>query len=315
VTEAASSTMWDVTAGAPGEGFHTWPVDTSPTGTAVALAQTQGQARYASFDGRVVATTRRTTATWAQVFTTAKNLKVECSVGAGLNYFPTLAMPQMRLAYAEVGGVQCSARADIANGGLGGKIGNFLDTGSGGKAYFKPQAYAAQGAAAGGTIRTCAMGRSSGGTCPKQLKMMVDDWGLSEGGGTGANACPVLIWGIPCPNMEYWMSTNLVYQATSIIWGTESLSDPGYNLVRTMYNRAPPPIWIPFISSPTSFYLSFVGEELLFQTITPWATDPVGWSWVWQTTPFVIWPTYAAAYAQSSGHYLGQPTGSTPAMP
>jgi hypothetical protein len=308
VTEASSSTMWDITAGAPGDGFHTWPLDTSPTNTAVSNAQSQGQARYANFDGRVVAANHRTTANWTQVFSTASNMSVRCSQGVGLNYFPNLVTFQLRLQYSDVGGVQCLAQADITHGGLGGKIGNLADTGSGGKAYFNAKTYDARGGAAGGNIHSCSIGRATGGGCGKQMQMMVDDWGMSEGGGTGANTCPVLPFGIPCPNTEYWISTNLIYTATSVMTGTERISDPGRKLVTSVYNSAPGPIWIPFVSSPTSFYMSFMGEEAMFGTVYPtfWASDPWGWTWFWQTTPFLFWPTYAAAYWQGTGHYLGQ---------
>lgn len=304
VTEAGSSAMWDVTAGT----MHSWPMDTSPTGAAINAAYTQATSRYRNFDGRVVAASVRPTPALTQVLTSAQNIQVRCTQGAGLSYFPTFMMPQYRLVYRDVEGVQCNAEADVRHGGVM-KIGSFLEDGNG---FFKAKQLDGRGAGSSGVYHTCAMGRARGGSCPQQLSMMIDDWGMSNGGDNGGGVCPVLPFGIPCPNLPYWSSTALVYSLVSIPAGVQSGAD--MNLVRAVYGMTP--FYIPFISSPTSFYMTFMGEETLFNGVTPWATDPIGWSWVWQTTPFVFWPTYAAAYYASSGCYLGQPCNtSTAAMP
>src|SRR3989442_986598 len=94
----------------------------------------------------------------------------------------------------------------------------------------------------------------------------------------------------------------------SALCGVQSGSDA--RLIRWVYGTTPFPPWIPIVSSPTSFYLSFTGEDTGFMTMIPWGTDNGWFSWFWQTSPFLMWPTYGAAYAQSSGHYLGQPTSS-----
>lgn len=297
VTEAGASTMWDVTAGR----MHTWPMNTGPTGAAIAAAMASGNARYRNFDGREVAASVRPTPSLTQVLTSANNLTVNCRQGAGIDYFPTLLMRlHFSLVYRDVEGVECNAQADVRHGGVM-RVFNFLDDANG---FFKERQFAGRGAGAAGNYHTCAVGRAQFGACPQPMRMMIDDWGMSNGGGAEAMPCPVLPFGIPCPNLPYWGSTNLVYQAMSIPFGVQSGAD--YNLVTRVYQFAPPPTWIPFISSPTSFYMTFVGEEAGFMGFTPWATDPIGWSWVWQTTPFLFWPTYLAAYGASSGCYLGQ---------
>ncbi len=306
VTEAGASTMWDVTAGS----MHTWPLNTGPTGTAISTAVANSN-RYRNFDGRVVAASVRPTPSLTQVLTSADNMSVQCQQGAGLDYFPTLLMRlPFSLVFRDVRGVECTAQADVRHGGVM-RVFNFLDDANG---FFKERQFAGRGAGAGGVYHTCAIGRAQFGNCRQPMRMVIDDWGMSNGGGAEAMMCPVLPFGIPCPNLPYWASTNFVYQAISIPAGVQSGADR--NLITRVYNRAPPPMWIPFISSPTSFYMTFVGEELGFMGFTPWASDPIGWSWVWQTTPFLFWPTYAAAYAASSGCYLGLPCNtSTAAMP
>ena len=296
LTEASSSAMWDITAGR----MHTWPLDTSPSNGAVNLARVQANSRYRNFDGRVVAPSVRPTPSLTQVLTSADNLRVDCRRGAGLGSFPTFLMRlQYSLVFQDVDGAWCNAEADVRHGGVI-RVMQYLEDAQG---FFRARQYDGRGAGAGGVYHSCAMGRARGGACPQRMSMMIDDWGMSNGRGDEAAMCPVIIWGIPCPNIPYWGSTNLVYQATSIPAGVQSGADR--TLLLAVYNTAP--FWIPFISSPTSFYMTFVGEELLFNGVTPWATDPIGWSWVWQTTPFAFWPTYAVAWNASSGCYLGQP--------
>jgi len=295
VTEAGASPMWDATAGR----MHTWPLDISPQPGVINTAMAQANARYGNFDGRVVAASRRPTPSLTQVLTSADGMNVQCNPGGAAGYFPTALMPQFRLVYRDNNGMQCLAQADVRHGGVI-RVMQYLEDSAG---FFRARQFDGRGAGAAGVYHTCSMGRARFGTCPQRNTMMLDDWGMSNGGGAEATMCPVIIWGIPCPNLPYWGSTNIVYQATSIPWGVQSGADR--TLVQAVYGIAP--FWIPFISSPTSFYMTFVGEELGFMGITPWATDPIGWSWVWQTTPFLFWPTYAAAYASSSGCYLGQP--------
>ncbi|MBL8954527.1 MAG: pilus assembly protein [Myxococcaceae bacterium] len=305
VTEAASSSMWDITAGR----MHTWPGSIGPSNAAVASARVAGQARYRNFDGRVVAPTVRATPSLTQVLTSAENMRVNCQPRANLDHFPTILMRiQYNFVYSDTEGARCLAEADVRHGGVI-RVMQFLQDAQG---FFRARQFDGRGAGAGGVYHTCSMGRARFGTCQQELGMMTDDWGMSNGGGPEAVMCPVIIWGIPCPNMPYWTSTNMVYQLTSIPAGVQSGADR--TLIQAIYGVAP--LWIPFISSPTSFYMTFVGEELGFMGITPWATDPIGWSWVWQTTPFLFWPTYAAAYAASSGCYLGQACNtSSAAMP
>src|SRR5438270_8904900 len=96
VTEAGASTMWDATAGQ----MHSWGLvpSTAETDSSVSTAVTLGNARYQNFDGRVASSQRRMTPTVTQVLTSANNMQIQCNVGAGLDYFPTIAMlPQFLL--------------------------------------------------------------------------------------------------------------------------------------------------------------------------------------------------------------------------
>ena len=308
VTEAGASTMWDITAGK----MHHWGLvpSTSETDTTVAAAQAMGQARYANFDGRAVSAQRRTTPTMSQVLTSAGNMQITCQVGAGLDFFPTYLLPQFRLTYVDREGVQCNAQADIVHGGMGGKVGGLANDANG---LFKAKTFDARTAAATGTYRSCAMGRGQFGGCNQPMRMLVDDWGMSNGNGDEASICPVIIFGIPCVggNLPYWYSVNKLYTPMSLLFGVQSGADR--TLITSVYGMAP--FWIPLLSSPTSFYLSFTGEETLFMTMIPWGTDNGWFSLFWQTSPFAMWPTYAVAYGASNGNYLGQGSTSTPARP
>ena len=138
-----------------------------------------------------------------------------------------------------------NAQASIRQGGVE-KIGNLYDTGSGGKAKFKEKSFAAQGAAGAGLYHTCAIGRPHFGACTQPMKMLVDDWGMSNGYGDEASICPVLPLGIPCfgLNMPYWYSINKLYTPMSLLFGVQAGMD--CLLISSVYGRVP--MWIPLIS-------------------------------------------------------------------
>ncbi len=307
VTEANSSTMWDITAGK----MHQWGLvpNISDTTTSMNQATAMGNARYANFDGRVMSSLRRTAPALTQVLTSGRNMSVRCGTNAGLSYFPSLAIPFLRISYLDNGGVECRAEAEVFHGGAAGVIGGLANDASG---FFKAKNYDAQGAAATGRYMSCSMGRANGGSCTQDNRMLVDDWGMSNGNSDEADICPVVIFGIPCAgfNLPYWWSVNKVYTPISLLFGVQSNNDR--TLLRQVYGQAP--AWIPILSSPTSFYLSFTGEPT-FMTLIFWGTDNGWFSWFWQTSPFLMWPTYGASYALSDGHYLGHDTSSSANRP
>ncbi len=322
VTEAASAAVWGSTSGQ----MHIMPRTIGSfagAGARVAASRADAQNRYDDFDGR---TGTNATALPQQIFSTARpgSMRINCRMGAGLSQSgATFALAMVELpVYDDNNGMYCTAEAWIDNGGVS-KIGTFLEDANGffnnrGDASHKQSVTAVNG------YHVCGLNKSGSvnGACRGEYAMLIDDWGLASGGNE-ASACPVMPYGIPCVNLNYWSSAWLGYTANSAIWGTTSGAD--YRLLQGVVGT---PFWpggnlgasiIP--GNPTSFYMTFCGEDIgggglcsgLFMAFTPWHGD--GSWWWWQTTPFVAWPTYGVAWAARSQCYLGQDCGSTANSP
>ncbi len=290
VTEAAASAVWDSTSGQ----MHVVPFSYSQVNRSVSQARDSAQARYADFDGR---SSRPGGSPPTQVFTKASDLKVSCGVGGGVPYSATLAMPFFWGIYRDNGGMWCSAEGRVQSFGAS-QIGSFLEGGNG---FF--QAKHKEGTALNTGTKVCAVNRPRGlnGPCVGRFGMLIDDWGLANSGQENGN-CPALPYGIPClTNINYWTAVMLAYEANSVIWNTQNGADA--NLIRGVFLASPSPSWS-VLSSPTSFYMSFMGEDRGFLGFTPWSGD--GSSWFWQSSPFYWMPTYAISYGQRHGCYLGK---------
>ena len=317
VTEAAQSAVWQSTAGT----MHVTPAllgDFTLVNGVVSAAMANTNARYADFDGAETGPGLP-----KQIFSTARagSMNVQCNVGIGLNQSGAgiLLTPYQWLVYRDNGGMQCTAEAWIDTGGVS-KIGTFLEGANG---FFNKRGDAShkQSVTQTAGYHVCGLNKAgtTNGPCRGSFSMLIDDWGMASGG-SEEDTCPVYPYGIPCVagNMAYWMSGYLVYQANSLIFGSTNGSD--YRLLQTIVGT---PFW-PNTSiaplNPTSFYTAMCGEDFsqvlcvsMFMEATPWHGD--GSWWVWQTSPFAMWPTYGIAWGKSSGCYLGQDCGSTANSP
>ncbi len=284
VTEAAAAPIWDTTAG----DLNDIPVPFSyDPSSALAAARNDAQQRYQDFDGR----TNANGAAPSQVFTVARNLQLACTTG-GLNRFwgQLAPFPYIPAVYQDNMGISCTGEARITSIRI---PSNFVDQGPEG--FFR--APHKEGIANQTGIKVCAVGRPNGlnGPCTGSLTMAVDDWGLQNDNLENV-ICPVLPYGIPCPNLPYWSSVFAIFQL-----GGGGQGNAHEQLVNfTMRGN------VPFmLGRATSFYMSYVGEELMFQQPLLWAGD--GMTPLWSTTPFLFMPSYAASYAMREGCYLGYP--------
>lgn len=312
VTEAAQAAIWESTAGQ----MHILPKNVLYPGgnftdvdARIAAAVVDGNARYADFDGALGGGGFP-----KQILSTARpgSMAIKCRSGAGLpqpGAGGVLSVYEW-LVYRDNGGMQCTSEAYIDVGGVQ-SMGKFLEDANG---FFGASQVQSTAMTAG--YHVCGLNKSGSvnGPCRGQFGMLIDDWGLASGG-SEKEACPIMPYGVPClgNNMNYWMAGNLIYQANSLAWFTQTGDD--YNLVKTIVGTPAFLVWnnIPFVpGNPTSFSLSFCGENPsapncvgLFTAFTPWMGD--GSWWLWQTTPLAMWPTYGIAYWAASGCYLGKP--------
>jgi hypothetical protein len=318
VTEAAQAAIWESTSGT----MHVLPRpigNFTDVNTRVDFAVNDAMARYADFDGSLTGAGLP-----KQLFSQARagSMNIRCRTNVGFNQSGAglLLTPYQALVYDDNGGLECTSEAYIDSGGVS-KIGKFLE-GTNGLFNASHQTSVTQGTAG---YHVCGLNKSdtTNGPCRGSFKMLIDDWGLASGGSENKQ-CPVLPYGLPCVggNLNFWTAADLIYQANSVLFFTTSGAD--YRLLQRIVGS---PFWpggnafasaIP--GNPTSFYMGFCGEDPslptctgLFTEFTPWHGD--GSWWVWQTTPFAMWPQYGIAYATSSGCYLGQDCTSTANSP
>ncbi len=309
VTEAAQAGVWDSTAGE----MHAMPRLGGTFNTVngnVANAGNQARMRYADFEGRQFSTG---SAAPKGLFSSAVpgSMNIQCRVGVGLDQAASnlLLRPYELLVYDDNDGMRCSGEARINPFGVMRVAAGLNDMN-----FFAKSAGAAKASQTGsvnytGGYRTCAVGRFGSGGCRGNFDMLIDDWGLASGsalGGSEDSTCTVLPYGLPCAgfNMPFWTSANLMYQLSSLIWGTQNNADR--RLVQLVGN---PPVWawpgIPYLpGNPTSFYLSFMGEDTGFiqLIIAGDASFPI-----WFTTPFGLYfPTYVFGWTNADDIYLGK---------
>jgi hypothetical protein len=290
VTEAAAAPLWDATAGK----MHVYGTvfDETPLEDTLRNAARDANARYQDFDGRSRVNTQGGT---SDVFTVADGMTVSCGMGNELPFMG--GMPIMPFVYTDNNGVWCNAEARIEN-------------------RWFPRTFLAGGA---NEFGLCAFGRKTDGRCAGGVAMLMDDWGLTNsnasftgGFGNEAAQCPVLPFGVPCVggNYGYWMAGSSAYTMTAItLMGVNAYFAGASNPASLLLDYAVGPSTMLDIATTnlTGYYLSFVGEELMF-TQPLFATDfelpPL-----WPTTPFYgLGPglQYVRSYANRRPCYLGQ---------
>lgn len=310
VTEAAQAAVWDSTAGE----MHAMPLIFGTFSTVngnVTTAQSSATARYADWEGRQFASP---SASPRGIFSRAVpgSMQVRCQMNVGLGHRAGSGL--LRLfelpIYGDNGGMGCGAEASIDMFGTA-----RVQSGLNDMNFFAKSAGAAKASRTGSVnyaagYRSCAVGRSgAGNVCRGNFNMMIDDWGLASGsamGGSENSVCSVLPYGFPCVgmNMPFWNSANIIYQASSLMWGTQNRAE--YNLV-SLVSR--PPVWawpgIPYLpGNPTSFMMSFMGQGSGF--IQPLIAGD-GSLPVWFTTPFGLFHiTYTLGWVNSDECYLGK---------
>ncbi len=307
VTEAAQSAVWDSTSGQ----MHVLPPGFNFSGASANVTAAAGNAngRYADFDGRTAATP---SATPKGIFSSAApgSMSIQCRTGNGFDQSAghvALLIHEL-LVYRDNGGMRCNAEAFVDPMGTM-KVGAFLEGANG---FFGKSQNAARAQRTGSVTQTagykvCAVNRPNGinGNCRGSFEMLIDDWGMASGGNE-EDSCPALPYGFPCLglNINFWTSAYLMYTLNSFVFQTQDRSE--YQMASLV---AQPPVWawpgIPMVpGNPTSFYLSWVGEDALF--LQPvWPGD--GSLPVWFTTPYgLFFPTYTAAHVSAGDCYLGK---------
>jgi hypothetical protein len=249
------------------------------------------------------------------VLTRASNMSIrDCSMGGVGSYRGSL-NPAHWLIFRDNGGAHCNAEAFVQGAGAI-RLGAFLEGANG---FFKQNQR--NGVLASGGFKICAINRPAGlnGPCTGRFSMLMDDFGLASGSNLGGNEgsqCPSIIYGLPCVggNMPFWTATNLAYAASSLLLNTQSSDYETFMQVIFLgdkpSNHSIVP-WIPFISTPVSFHMGFTGEDsplLPFSAFTPWASDPILFSWYWEGSPFAMpFGVPAIAYLNRDGQcYLGR---------
>ena len=190
-------------------------------------------------------------------------------------------------------GMRCSASSVISSVRIPRA---FFEVGGGG--FFSTQNWS------GIDIRACAVGRASGGVCPGQVGILLDDWGLA---GLGESAeCPLVDQagnkGSGCRNPGYYKIASKVYGGTGILGKFKGTR--GQDLVQLVKGTANLTG-----KTETNYWLSFVGADSAFMDKLPGGSH--GGDPKWQTTPFKTGtqttPYYSAYQTRSNGHscFLG----------
>ncbi|MBK7861650.1 MAG: pilus assembly protein [Archangiaceae bacterium] len=102
--------------------------------------------------------------------TRGQGLAVTCTRNDALSFRPTTTASKV---YFDTGGISCRAEARLSAAHFPTR---FLDQADG---FFKAQQYDARGAAQGGAMKVCSMGRAVGGSCGGSMSLLLNDWGLA----------------------------------------------------------------------------------------------------------------------------------------
>jgi hypothetical protein len=309
VSEAGTAPLWDATAGL----HHSIPTDYSPTGASLNAARADAAGRYANFDGRSVSA-GRPGSPLTQVLTKGRDMTItQCTMGnRGIGTYRGSLNPAHWVIFRENGNARCNAEAFVQGEGMM-RFGAFLEGASG---FFQARQKSAAAYSSGGGFKVCALNRPRGlnGPCQGNFSMVIDDFGLASG--SEGRQCPSIIYGLPCAggNLPFWTATNLAYIASSALFNTQSNQYENY--MRAMFWGDSPARhsivpWIRFVSTPVSFHMSFTGMDAPvapFSAFTPWASDPILYSWYWNGSPFLM-PFAAPFFAyrdRDNDCYLGR---------
>lgn len=313
VFEAGAAPVWEATA-YPQHVMGVRPSHQAYLDQAIEAASVSAAIRYGTtFDGRLSEVKKRldpingtglTETPFMQLFTVAKDLNVGCararaSPGPALEYAPLF----VSMVIPDTNGFACRAEAKAIN-----VMPRYLfNTVNGGLSEAELNARAGQ------FTRLCPIGRPDGlgGPCRGAFAMLTDDWGLANAefpasGSLESDACTVTFGvpgtSLPCENMSYYTVTRSLYELHTLPFIL--LRSPHRSLVAATVGGTP---WL--MSSDTSFYMAFRGDETLFNTITPtsdWTFTLPNDFMIWQTTPFSA-PGYfyASSWLARSKCYLG----------
>jgi hypothetical protein len=298
VTEAASSALWDSTAGK----HHTIPTSyEADVDARLSDAMTDANDRYQDFDGRTVANGQEPNL----VFSAAKDLEVECQRGNSIAFNGTAATA---LVYRDNGGVSCNAEAMVSVREMPKQFNE------GGDGHFKAQHQDGQALQAG--IKLCAMGRPAGlnGQCEGEMAMMMDDWGLSKSENEAKNCTaewnpsPVPYVPRPCENTNYQQGVFAIY-GPAILAAERQNTQAHFRLVAQTLQGQAAALGALSLAAVNAMQMSAQGEDSSF---LPFIDEGPAGSWkrfLWPTTPMTTgskFPIYGASYVKRERCYLGR---------
>ncbi|MFT3840205.1 MAG: hypothetical protein QM723_24675 [Myxococcaceae bacterium] len=304
VSEAGNAALWDISA----EKVHDYSgiLKSQDIGSKAGLDGALASRRYANFDGRTPAawpSVAPNGGTFTGAFTQATGMSVQCGTGGGAYqavwYFPLL------LVFPDGdNGATCQAQAQAKMI----RVPSTLADGTWSLGQHK-------NSSAFNGMQMCASGRPSfGGGCRNAgFGSLMDDFGYTTGGETGN--CSLMPYNAPCPgNVGYYSAAMTVWLVNTFVPpGSQSGADK--NMVQGIYGTTPWWPWFEPFLGPTAFGFSSCQEGSDFLCIDwaqteIWASDGIGWSWVWNTTPFTVpFGTHLIAYIARDQCYLGRNCG------
>lgn len=247
VQEAAAWATWEASGRRvlDLEANNTAPFDRIVAGAAA--VDTQAELAYRDFNGL---TSVDSSDVVIRALTRGERLDVQCRENRALRW---LASPAAAATYHDRGGFECTASAQLA------AVNMPFDFLNGADGFFNARQYDARGAAAGGVMRVCALGRATGSSCDGQLAVLLGDWGLA--GDREKGECKLAV-GSPgrCVSTTAGAPPappNDVYRAA-----TERLWVPAFYKTRAFANTfaggAP--------ADPNEFWFSYSGVESNYDT-------------------------------------------------
>jgi hypothetical protein len=263
VQEATNAAVWDSTS----RKMHNAVTnDYSLWSGAVTWADTTTDNRYKDLDGL-----RNAGTGIKQVFTRADNFTATCTAlpggSAGVNGIAPVSVAADAFGNTNGDtGIACATRVRLSAFNIPQR---FVDGANGLAQERYDSIYR--------NIYACGVGRAVGGSCPGQLGILLDDWGLA--GAAEAGECD-LYAGANCGNKGFYRMANAVYGGAG---------SAGSDLVNAML--------APAGSSPISegkFWFSFKGSESGY---TQNLSSSHGSS-AWQTSPWSAQPEYTVGRGQ-----------------
>jgi hypothetical protein len=279
--EAAAAAKWDATS----MRVRRLPGDYGPADHVAANTAALTQDRYEDFDGRSSVEKR---ASLAHVTTAANNLDVECELATDLRFPRRPLPPRLAAVYQDIGGIRCSASADVWLT----RIPHAFGEGGGGL-------FAAKHVAGKDRYHACSFGNPFAANCAKGPSLMLGDWGLA---GFDEGIECYLAMGDECPNQAYYLSANKAYDV-----GGKAKGQAAMTLARAIVGTAP--------IDANQFWFSFRGEESEFLECVP----PTGGEGPnkWETNPGLNSPVaeYNDGYLNRGNCAMGWPADATGKCP